>query len=104
MHAKRLQTQTMSHAGELAVAMAAAAEAAQPHDILLQHPREFAKVIWDRYGSCLLSEWQNQHRQFAALIHQLGMKDLAMQIANRLKVAAHLSQAILQKRLVQDTL
>ena len=68
--------------------MAAAAEAAQPHDRFLQQSREFAKVIWDRYGSCLLDVKDDQHRQFAALIHQLGMKDLALQIAKRLKVGS----------------
>ena len=81
-------------AGEMAVAMAAAAEAATPNGCL-EEALEAASVIWDRFSTQMLnaSKYDGRslqpvpHYKFAHLVHQLGAKKLALQIADKLKVS-----------------
>ena len=74
-------------ADELAVAMAAAAEAALPDAGVLQEAHAFAAAVWERFSSHLLDA--KDKPQFVHLTYQLGMKELAVCIANRLKVCTH---------------
>ena len=59
--------------------MAAAAEAALPDAAALQHAQQFATVMWERFSSSLLDRGSPE-RRFAHLIHELGMKQLAVRI------------------------
>ena len=66
--------------------MAAAAEAALPNAESLHQAHTFAAVIWERFSSHLLDAKNEAQKQFASLVHQLGMKELALCIADRLNV------------------
>lgn len=66
--------------------MAAAAEATLPEEGYLEAARRFATVIWERFSLTLLNAKERPHEQFVHLIHELGMDELAMEIADRLKV------------------
>ena len=77
-------------AGELAVAMSAAAEAALPDDAYLSEAQKGASVIWNRFAAHLLNVSEHSlQKPFVLLMHQLRMDELAVQIADRLKVWTH---------------
>lgn len=82
-------TGTTSHgndADELAAAMAAAAEAAVSDQRRLHRARAFAEAVWACYSKELLNGTGSPHKHFVHLIHELGMDELALKIADRLKV------------------
>ena len=76
----------MDDADELASAMAAAAEATLPQAYRVKMASEFAAVVWDRFSLSLLDAQDRPHEQFVHLIHELGVHELAVKIADKLKV------------------
>ena len=90
-------------ADELASAMAAAAEDTLPEEGYLEAARRFATVIWDRFSLNLLNATERQHEQFVHLIHELEMDELALKIADRLKVCHSVSKVITAIRIKQGS-
>ncbi|KAL3149683.1 hypothetical protein ABBQ38_013515 [Trebouxia sp. C0009 RCD-2024] len=86
--AKAAAQLTSVHADELAAAMAAAAEAAVPDQRGLREACTFAEAVWTRFSKALLNAKGGPHEQFVHLIHELGMDELALRIADKLKETA----------------
>ena len=66
--------------------MAAGAEAAISNQGRLQEARKFADAVWTRFSLGLLNAKGGPQKQFVHLIHELGMSELALKIADGLKV------------------
>ena len=66
--------------------MAAAAEDTLPEAGQVEDASRFAAVVWDRFSLNLLNARHMPQEKFVHLIHELRAEEVAMKIADNLKV------------------